>query len=409
MVKDLDECVDTFNPEAYRLPVDGLIYRYDDTEYGESLGTTSHHPLDMLALKWQDHLYETTLENIKWQTSKTGLINPVAIFSPVDLEGAVTTRATLHNVSYIEDLEMGIGDVIQVYRANMVIPKVHENLTRSNTWKLPDKCPCCGGKVEIHNENGSKTLHCCNDDCRAKLLSRLTHYASKNALNIDGFSEATLEKFVELGWINQISNIYTLVFYEKDIVKLDGFGKKSVDKLLAAIEKSKSTTMERYLYGLSIPLIGKTASKTINKHFNGDYSKFIEALESKFDFSKLDDFGSTMNKSIYDWYVKYRDSEDSYIPKLLYFEKQSAKPNNGNAVDLAGKVFVITGSLEHYSNRNELVAEIERYGGKVSGSVSVKTSFLVNNDSLSMSGKNKKAKELEIPIITEEQFLQLIN
>lgn len=408
MVFDLDVCVKSFNPETFRLPVDGLIYRYDNMAYGKSLGTTFHHPLNMLALKWEDQLYETTLTDIEWNTSKTGLINPVAIFNPVDLDGAITTRATFHNVSYIEDLELGVGDSIMVYRANMVIPKVHENQTKSNTWKLPDKCPCCGGDVEIHNENGSKTLHCCNDSCQAKLLSRLTHYVSKNALNIDGFSEATIEKFMEEGWLTSLSDIYTLREHKNEMMVLDGFGKRSTEKLLAAIEKSKTTTLERYLYGLSIPLIGRTASKTIGKHFRGDYSKFIEALEDYFDFSQLEDFGNTMNKSIWDWYKKYSETEDAYIPMLLDFDISKAASAIDNKTNLRGRIFVVTGSLEHYSNRNELVAEIENLGGKASGSVSTKTSYLINNDNLSGSSKNKKAKELNVPIITEEEFLRLI-
>ncbi|CUX42832.1 DNA ligase [Clostridium sp. C105KSO15] len=408
LVNNVDECFNSFNTESYRLPVDGLIYKYDDTGYGRSLGSTSHHPLDMLALKWQDQLYETTLTDIEWSTSKTGLINPVAIFDPVDLDGAITTRATLHNVSYVEDLELGIHDTIMVYRANMVIPKVHENLTKSNSWKLPDKCPCCGGIVEIHNENGSKTLHCCNDVCQAKLLSRLTHYVSKNALNIENLSEATIEKFMELGWLTSLSDIYTLHEHKNEMMVLDGFGKKSTEKLLAAIEKSKTTTLERYLYGLSIPLIGKTASKTISKYFKGDYTKLIEALEDYFDFSQLDDFGSTMNKSISDWYKKYSGTEDAYIPMLLDFDIPKVESSADNTINLRGKIFVVTGSLEHYSNRNELVAEIENLSGKVSGSVSTKTSYLINNDNLSGSSKNKKAKELNVPIITEEEFLRLI-
>lgn len=408
LVDDLDKCINKFNPKIYRLPVDGLIYKYDDTSYGKSLGFTTHHPLDMIALKWEDQLYETTLENIEWQTSKTGLINPVAIFSSVNLDGADTTRATLHNVSYIEKLELGIGDKIQVYRANMVIPKVHDNLTRSNTWNLPDKCPCCGGRVEIHNENGSKTLHCCNDDCQAKRLARLSHYVSKNALNIDGLSEATLEKFMELGWLTQLSDIYTLDSHKTEMIKLDGFGKKSAEKLLAAIAKSKSTILERYLYGLSIPLIGKAASKTISKHFGGDYTKFVVAIEDKFDFTQLDDFGSTMNKSIYTWYEKYSDSEDAYIPMLLEFDKPKEILSNGNTKDLTGKVFVITGSLTHYLNRNELVEEIERFGGKVSGSVSAKSNYLINNDTESNSSKNKKAKKLGVSIISEDQFIEMV-
>lgn len=408
VVRDLEEDFNKFNPENFKLPVDGLIYRFDDTAYGKSLGTTSHHPLNMLALKWQDQLYETTLIDIEWNTSKTGLINPVAIFKSIELDGAITTRATLHNVSYIEDLELGIGDSIVVYRANMVIPKVHANLTKSNTWKLPDRCPCCDGDVEMHNENGSKTLHCCNDDCQAKLLSRLTHYVSKNALNIDGFSEATIEKFIDLGWLASLSDIYTLHDHKNEMMILDGFGKKSTEKLLTAIEKSRTTTLERYLYGLSIPMIGRTASKIIGRYFNGDYVKFIEAMKERFDFSLLEDFGNTTNMNIHRWYEKYSDTEDAYIPTLLDFDKPKAKLATYNTINLRGKVFVVTGSLGHYSNRNELVVEIESLGGNVSGSVSAKTSYLINNDSLSNSSKNKKANELNVPIITEEEFLRSI-
>ena len=395
-------------PEFYPYPTDGIIFELDSRKLSESLGSTSHHECCRMALKWEDELYETTLKDIEWNTSKTGLINPVAVFEPVDLDGAITTRATLHNVSYIEDLQLGIGDTIQVYRANMVIPKVHSNLTRSNAWKLPDKCPCCGGDVEIHNENGSKTLHCMNPDCKAKLLGKLVHFVSKNAINIDGLSEQTLQKFIDLGWLNSFRDIYYLSEYKEEMYKLDGFGKKSVDKLLENIEKNRNTTLDRFIYGLCIPLIGRTASKQISKSCaNGDVGQFVTimSLEGNQPFIGLDGFGKEMCNSIVHWWV-----HNKYDFYELIEEFNFRKPDDDGNVEqvLEGKTFVITGSLRFYKNRDELVAVIERNGGKVLGSVSSKTNYLINNDITSNSGKNKKAKELEIPIISESEFAQMI-
>ena len=401
----VDQVSNALQPEFYQYPTDGIIFELDSRKLSESLGSTSHHECCRMALKWEDELYETTLKDIEWNTSKTGLINPVAVFEPVDLDGAITTRATLHNISYIEDLQLGIGDTIQVYRANMVIPKVHSNLTRSNAWKLPDKCPCCGGDVEIHNENGSKTLHCTNLDCKAKLLGKLVHFVSKNAINIDGLSEQTLQKFIDLGWLNSFQEIYYLSEHKEEMYKLDGFGKKSVDKLLESIEKSRNTTLDRFIYGLCIPLIGRTASKVIAKEFNNQAEEFYDIWCHSYDFTKLDDFGDAMNNSMkafirdnYRWIAEF-------IGEFNFRESDT----NGNVKQmLEGKTFVITGSLKAYKNREELVSVIERNGGKVSGSVSAKTSYLINNDVASTSGKNKKAHDLEIPIISEGEFIQMI-
>ena len=401
----VDQVSNALQPEFYQYPTDGIIFELDSRKLSESLGSTSHHECCRMALKWEDELYETTLKDIEWNTSKTGLINPVAVFESVDLDGAITTRATLHNVSYIEDLQLGIGDTIQVYRANMVIPKVHSNLTRSNAWKLPDKCPCCGGDVEIHNENGSKTLHCTNLDCKAKLLGKLVHFVSKNAINIDGLSEQTLQKFIDLGWLNSFREIYYLSEHKEEMYKLDGFGKKSVDKLLESIEKSRNTTLDRFIYGLCIPLIGRTASKVIAKEFNNQAEEFYDIWCHSYDFTKLDDFGDAMNNSMkafirdnYRWIAEF-------IGEFNFRESDT----NGNVKQvLEGKTFVITGSLKAYKNREELVSVIERNGGKVSGSVSAKTSYLINNDVASTSGKNKKAHDLEIPIISEGEFIQMI-
>lgn len=401
----VDQVSNALQPEFYQYPTDGIIFELDSRKLSESLGSTSHHECCRMALKWEDELYDTVLKDIEWNTSKTGLINPVAVFEPVDLDGTIMTRATLHNISYIEDLQLGIGDIIQVYRANMVIPKVHDNLTRSNTCELPNKCPCCGGDVEIHNENGSKTLHCINPDCVAKLLGKLVHFVSKNAINIDGLSEQTLQKFMDLGWLNSFREIYYLSEHKEEMYKLDGFGKKSVDKLLESIEKSRNTTLDRFIYGLCIPLIGRTASKVIAKEFKNQAEEFYDIWCHGYDFTKLEDFGDAMNNSMK---VFIRDNY-RWIAELIGEFNFRESDNNGNVKQvLEGKTFVITGSLKAYKNREELVSVIERNGGKVSGSVSAKTNYLINNDTKSNSSKNKKAKELGIPIISEVQFVLMI-
>ena len=404
----VDQVCDALQSEFYQYPTDGVIFELDSRKLSESLGATSHHECCRMALKWEDELYNTILKGIEWSTSKTGLINPVAVFEAVDLDGAITTRATLHNISYIENLQLGIGDTIQVYRANMVIPKVHSNLTMSNTWKLPDKCPCCEGDVEIHNENGSKTLHCINPDCKAKLLGKLVHFVSKNAINIDGLSEQTLQKFIDLEWLNSFRDIYYLSDHKEEMYKLDGFGRKSVDKLLESIEKSRNTTLDRFIYGLCIPLIGRTASKEISKACaNGDVGQFITimSLEGNQPFIGLDGLGKEMCNSIVHWWVHNNQAFYELIEEFNFRESDSS----GNVKQiLEGKTFVITGSLRFYKNREELVATIEKNGGKVSGSVSAKTSYLINNDATSNSSKNKKAHDLGIPIISEGDFVQMI-
>ena len=366
---DIENCIKAMQPEFYPYPVDGLIFELSSYELSKSLGSTSHHESCRMALKWKDDLYETILTDIEWNTSKTGLINPVAVFNPVDLDGAITTRATLHNISYIEKLQLGIGDTIQVYRSNMVIPKVHDNLTRSNTWLFPEKCPCCGGNVEIYNENGSKTLHCTNPDCKAKLIAKLAHAASKNALNIDGLSEATIEKFVNMGWLNSIKDIYYLKNYSKHISMLEGFGKKSALKLLDSIENSRNTDLSKFLYSLSIPLIGKTASKDIAKacEYNIDIFRTTVNLDRYNAFKTIDGFGEEMNDRLVSWWDKNR-YEFCELAKEFVFEVPN---NNSISVSLSGKTFCITGKLLYYSNRTELINVIENLGGKVTGSISV--------------------------------------
>lgn len=404
----VDAVCDGLTPDSSEHPVDGIIFEIDSRKLSEKMGSTSHHECCRMALKWADELYETTLTDIEWNTSKSGLVNPVAVFEPVDLDGAITTRATLHNITYIEDLELGIGDTIQVYRANMVIPKVHNNLTRSNTFKLPDKCPCCGGNVEIHNENGSKTLHCTNPDCEAKLLTKLVHYCSKNAMNIENMSEATLQFLIDKEWVKSSVDLYTLDWHWDEWIVENGFGRKSVLKLLENIAKSKTTTLDKFLYSLSIPMIGKSASKDIAKLCKYDEIDFRRKIIDNFDFTVIDGVGDTLQNNLDKWFDD-ESNMDMYLKlvKEITFEKPDTE--NKSSVDLTGKVFVITGSLEHYSNRNELVSVIENLGGKVSGSVSAKTTALINNDKESNSSKNKKAKELGIKILSEQDFSNMIS
>ena len=386
------------------IPYDGAVMAYDDIEYGNSLGRTDKFFRHSISYKYEDELFETTLEDIEWNTSKTGLINPIAKFKETVIDGASVTRATLHNISYIENLQLGIGDKIRIYKANKIIPKVHDNLTRSNTWKLPNKCPNCGGNVEVHNENGSKTLHCINDNCPAKLLGKLVHFCSKNAINIEGMSEATLQFLIGKGWVKSFQDIYKLDYYRQNWKEYDGFGDKSVDKLLDAIEDSRNTTLDRFIYSLSIPQIGRSASKDIAKFFNNNYEEF-KMYGTTINYTQIDGFGESMNNSLHKWLSENHIMIEE-LAKEFTFKKEK---NNNSLVDLSGKTFVITGSLIHYKNRDELVSVIESMGGKVSGSVSAKTSYLINNDSQSSSSKNQKAKQLNIPIISEEDFINMIS
>lgn len=391
--------------EFNEYPMDGVVFSYTDIAYGKSLGRTNHHFNAATAYKFEDELYETTLTDIEWNTSKSGLVNPVAVFKPIDLDGAITTRATLHNISYIENLQLGIGDTIQVYRSNMVIPKVHDNLTRSNTWVLPDQCPNCGENVEIHNENGSKTLHCVNPNCSAKLLGKLTHFVSKNAANIDGLSEQTLQKLIELGWLKSFKDIYHLSEHKTEMMNLEGFGKKSVEKLLDAIEKSRNITLDRFLYSLSIEQIGRSASKDIAKYCHNSIDEFTFIMQNtSLEFAAIDGIGVVATTSLDNW---WNDNSDMFYELMEEFTFEKVEEKSGS-VDLTGLTFCITGFLNHYKNRDELVEVITSCGGKVSGSVSAKTNYLINNNVESTSGKNAKARQLGISILSEDDFLKMI-
>ena len=400
----VDDLVEAMQPEFYKYPVDGLVFEIIDYDLSKAMGATQHHEGCRMALKWADDLYETTLKGIEWQTSRTGLINPVAVFSPVDLDGAVTTRATLHNLSYIEDLELGIGDTIQIYRANMVIPKVHDNLTRSNTCEYPKTCPTCGYPTEIHNENGSKTLHCTNPACKAKLINRLVNFVSRKCMNIDGLSEETLTKFVEWGWIRNLFDIYNLTPHYSELAKMSGFGTRSVKKLQEAIENSKNVELDHFIAALSIPGIGTAQAKELAKKFK-TWEAFEDAGCGNYDFSKLDSFGEVANRNIHTcFHTMYQEDRVPQLVRNLHFISNYTESDNS----LVGVTFVITGSLNHFENRDKLKRELESRGAKVSGSVSAKTNFLISNDIDSTSSKNKKAKQLNIPIVDEEYIIGML-
>lgn len=406
--EELENILDDIRTYAYEdnIPYDGAVMAVDDYKIAESMGRTDKFFRHSMAYKYEDELFETVLTDIEWNTSKTGLINPVAIFEPVDLNGAITTRATLHNITYIKDMMLGIGDRIRVYRSNMVIPKVHDSIDKSGNFNIPGKCPICGQPTRIVKENDSEVLMCENPDCNGKLLGKLVHAASRNALDIENLSESTIEKFINLGWLNSIQDMYHLSDHENEMKTLDGFGKKSVEKLLNSIEESRNTNLQRFLYSLSIPLLGKSASEDIANVCNQSFDAFVGALMSsgKDAFIHINGIGNALGSSI----IGYWNKNGSKIIELsneFIFEKPKIVLDEIPKT-LQGKTFVVTGSVHHYKNRDELKADIVVHGGTVVGSVSSKTSYLINNDINSTSSKNQKAKSLNIPIITEEEFLK---
>ena len=393
--------------EEKSYPIDGLVISYNDVEYGKSLGMTGHHPKHSLAFKFYDEEAVTILQDIKWGMGKTGQLTPVGIFNEVQLDNTTVNKASLHNVSILKELQLGIGDEITVYKANQIIPQVRENLTKSNIFNIPDKCPICGQPTKIIKENDSEVLMCKNPDCKGKLLGKLVHAAGRNALDIENLSESTIEKFINLGWLNSIRDIYYLTEHEIEMETLDGFGKKSVEKLLSSIEKSRNTSLERFIYSLSIPLIGKSVSKDISKLCEENFDNLIDLMKSLPEkLLSIDGFGVTMMDSMTKWW--YENSLWVYeLSKEFTFE--TSNPISSNVENtLNGKTFVITGSVNHYPNRDALKADVETHGGKVSGSISSKTDYLINNDINSNSSKNQKAKSLNIPIISEDQFLAMI-
>ncbi len=383
-------------------PSDGLVLSFDDVVYGRNLGRTAKFPRDSIAFKWADEEAETTLRHIEWSPSRTGLINPVAVFDPVSLEGTSVSRASVHNVSIVRQLALGVGDTIKVYKANMIIPQISENMTKSGSVVIPDTCPACGGKTEIRDENQAQTLICPNPSCPAKAIKLFTHFVSRNAMNIDGLSEATLEKFLDCGFLKELCDIYHLERYRDEIIALDGFGEKSYSNMMESIEKSRTTELSRVLYGLGILNVGTAMAKAICKYFKQDIDAIIQADASV--FAEIEKIGDIIAEGIVAYFA---DAENVRVLREILKEVTLVVEDNQLEQDLEGKTFVITGSLTHFANREELKKLIEDRGGKVAGSVSAKTTYLINNDILSSSSKNKKAKSLGVPIISEDDFLKL--
>lgn len=386
-------------------PSDGLVLVYDDIAYGQSLGRTSKFPRDSFAFKWADEIRETTLLEIEWSPSRTGLINPVAIFEPVELEGTTVSRASVHNISIMEELELGIGDKIEVYKANMIIPQIAKNLTRSGVKDIPKICPVCHGATEIRQVSNARALYCTNPECQAKHVKAFTLFVSRDALNIEGLSEATLEKFISLGYIKEYADIFHLDRYQEEIQNLEGFGEKSYKNLIASVEKARTTTLPRVIYGLGIANIGLANAKMICKEFHYDVETMLAATEE--DLNAISGVGGVIAKAYVDYFSselhvkRFRD----LLAELVIPQEEQEQTQQ----IFAGVNFVITGSVEHFANRNEVKELIESLGGKVTGSVTSKTNYLINNDVTSTSSKNKKANELEIPIISEETFLNMVN
>lgn len=384
-------------------PSDGLVILYDDIAYGDSLGRTAKFPRNAMAFKWTDETAETTLREIEWSASRTGLINPVAVFDPVELEGTQVSRASVHNISIVESLKLGIGDRIKVFKANMIIPQIAENLTQSSNLEIPEVCPVCGGKTQIKQVNDVKTLYCINEDCQAKHVKSFAHFVSRDALNIDGLSEATLEKFIQHGFLKNFCDLYHLEKFRDEIIALDGFGEKSYENLLTSVENSRNTTLPKFIYGLGIANVGLSNAKMIVQALGNDIEKVIHA--GRQELEKIDGVGAVIADTFASYFENEKNKEEFY--KLLQEMHIEKVPDNQNNQILTGKVFVITGSLEHFENRNQLKERIEQLGGRVTGSVTGKTSYLINNDSHSTSSKNKTAAKLGVPVITENEFLEM--
>lgn len=404
--KSIEEAVVWFSERITEnvFPSDGLVLTYDDIAYGQSLGRTAKFPRDSIAFKWADEIMETKLLEIEWSPSRTGLINPVAIFEPVELEGTTVSRASVHNISILRSLELGIGDTIQVYKANMIIPQIADNLTRSSRLTIPDTCPVCRHKAEIRQVNDVEALYCINPECPVKQIKAFTLFVSRNALNIEGLSEATLEKFIDQGFIKEYADIYHLSRYQDQIVQMEGFGEKSYQNLIKSIEKSRITTLPKLIYSLGIPNVGLSNAKMLCRHFDSR----LELLKSASveELSEIDGVGEVIAKT---WRTYFDQEENNNtLERLLKELELMPEEAAENELIFQGMNFVITGSVEHFANRNEVKDRIEALGGKVTGSVTSKTTYLINNDVTSSSGKNKKAKELGIPIISEEEFLQML-
>lgn len=384
----------------YPVPSDGLVLILDDIAYGEALGMTAKFPRNSIAFKWADELAETTLREIEWSASRTGLINPVAIFDPVELEGTTVSRASVHNISIVRELKLGIGDRITVYKANMIIPQIAQNLTESGSLEIPEVCPVCGAPTRINKENDTETLICTNPDCDAKKIKSFTLFVSRDAMNIDGLSEATLEKFLAKGFLHTYADLFHLDRYKEEIVEMEGFGEKSYQNLTESLEKARHTTLARLIYSLGIPNIGIANAKMICREYQNDLQRMLAAPTEE--LGAIDGVGPVIAAAFHDFWENEKNR--TALDALLGEVELAKETFNEEEKPLSGKVFVITGSLNHFENRNELKEQIEALGGKVTGSVTKKTTCLINNDNTSNSSKNKKAKELGVEVITEDEF-----
>ena len=390
--------------QSYDIPSDGLVLLMDDIAYGDALGRTAKFPRNSIAFKWADEIRETTLREIEWSASRTGLINPVAIFDPVELEGTTVSRASVHNISIMEAMELGVGDTITVYKANMIIPQIAENLTRSGTIVIPKICPVCGGETQIRQMNDVKSLYCTNPDCQAKKIKSFSLLVSRDALNIDGLSEATLEKFIAAGFIHSYADIFHLDRHREAIVSMEGFGEKSYENLMAAVKKASHTNLVRVVYGIGVAGIGLANAKMLCRSFDYDFEWMRHATEEE--LTAIDGIGAVLADA---WIAYFASEKNAKLVDDLLAELTIEKVSeNTEAAVFAGMTFVITGTVEHFANRKELQAAIEARGGKATGSVTAKTTYLINNDVTSNSSKNKKAKELGIPIISEQDFLNMM-
>ena len=398
------EAIDAFEEQIkdYDIPSDGLVLTYEDIAYGESLGMTAKFPRNAIAFKWADEIKETKLLEIEWSPSRTGLINPVAIFEPVELEGTTVSRASVHNLSIMRSLQLGIGDTITVYKANMIIPQIAENLTRSSKLEIPCTCPACGGQTQERQINDAASLYCMNPDCAAKKIKAFAHFVSRDALNIEGLSEATLEKFIGKGFIHEYSDIFHLDMHKGAITTMEGFGEKSYQNLIASIEKARVTTLPKLIYSLGITGIGLAGAKLICKHFDQDFDKMLMADTEQ--LSEIDGIGGVLAEAFVSY---FSDTEGNLAQVRKLLEELSIEKQEASGDDsMKGMSFVITGSLNHFANRDALKEIIEQKGGKVTGSVTGKTTLLINNDITSSSSKNKKAKELGVEIVTEDTFME---
>lgn len=406
--QNIEEAVGYFAEQVklQAFPSDGLVMTYNNRAYSASLGETAKFPKDSIAFKWKDEVVETTLLDIEWNTSRTGLINPVAIFEPVEIEGTTVERASVHNLSIMEELQLGIGDQITVYKANMIIPQIAENLTKSNQIEIPSHCPVCGAETEIKQDKETKTLICPNGNCKAQRLRAFVHYTTRDAMNIEGLSEATIEKFLEKDYLEDFTSLYHLEQYEAEIIEMEGFGKRSYTKLIGSIEKSKDVALANFIYALGISQVGLGTAKLICKHFEGNFEAMINASEEA--LTAIDGVGPVIAKEFAAYFEldANRNMVKTLVDQELRIKVEQVQVQADSKI--AGKTFVVTGDVNHFKNRKELQAKIEELGGKITGSVSKNTDYLINNDSESGSSKNKKAKELGIPILTEEAFLALI-